>query len=84
MADVVPGGSPDQAALPQPAGSQPAQGSADPGSTPPGAPGAAEVDPPTEAAVLSEAMGTVLAVAEAHGGHYRSQRAIEAMKGVQR
>ncbi|HEV7965045.1 MAG TPA: PrsW family glutamic-type intramembrane protease, partial [Actinoplanes sp.] len=52
MADVAPGGSPDQAAQPQPAGTQPAQGSAAQSPAPPasfGLPGASPADPPTMA-----------------------------------
>jgi RsiW-degrading membrane proteinase PrsW (M82 family) len=52
MADVAPGGSPDQAAQPQPAGTQPAQGSAAQSSAPPasfGPAGTNPADPPTTA-----------------------------------
>lgn len=39
-----------------------------------------EVGPPTDEAKLRDAAGSLLAVAEAHGGHYRSPRAVEAMQ----
>jgi hypothetical protein len=39
-----------------------------------------EVDPPTDEAKVRDAAGALLAVAEAHGGHYRSPRATEAMQ----